>query len=486
MQAARASQLVARLRELPGVDEVLAQGSQTFVYESDGLTLARGVPAVVALPSTTRGVQGIVRLCNEFEVPFVPRGAGTGLSGGATPVDGCIVVECARMDRVLSIDAVNRTATVQPGLVNAHLTDAVSELGLHYAPDPSSQIACSIGGNIAENSGGVHCLKYGLTTNNVLGIEMVLMSGEVVRFGGKQLDSGGYDLLGVATGSEGLLGVITEVTVRILQKPETARALLLGFPSNKSAGNCVAAIIGAGIIPGGMEMMDELAINFAEDFVNVGYEPNPSAYSALATPGLFAVSYFDTGTGTVNTQIRPGAGCTDLGGTVDVGRCYFTYVPFDNITEDENRYQAFAELTVDLSDTIRFQADALYSRSELTSLNYSPAFPPTQGPRGSGFVSAFTTSPANPGVAAFLDQVGLPQSSPTAPIVAVTNVLYRPFGFLGNPLDPDRGAAGADRQRAGDQQPEIRLCPRHRRDRDRGPGAVERRLGGLTRACVLM
>lgn len=155
---------------------------------------------------------------------------------------------------------------------------------------------------------------------------------------------------------------------------------------------------------------------------------------------LFAVSYFDTGTGTVNTQVRPDVGCEDLGGTVDIGRCYFTYVPFDNITEDEDRYQVFGELTVDLSDTIRFQADALYSRSELTSLNYSPAFPPTQGPRGSGFVSAFTTSPANPGVAAFLDQVGLPQSSPTAPIVAVTNVLYRPFGFLGNPLDPDRGA----------------------------------------------
>ena len=176
------------------------------------------------------------------------------------------------------------------------------------------------------------------------------------------------------------------------------------------------------------------------DFVNVGYETNPSAYSALATPGLFAVSYLDTGTGTVNTQIRPDAGCTELGGTVDLGRCYFTYVPFDNITEDEDRYQAFAELTVDLSDTLRFRADALYSRSELTSLNYSPAFPPTQGPRGSGFVSAFSTSPNNPGVAAFLDQVGLPQSSATDPIVAITNVLYRPFGFLGNPRDPDRGA----------------------------------------------
>ena len=198
------------------------------------------------------------------------------------------------------------------------------------------------------------------------------------------------------------------------------------------------------VIGAGWQHRSELG-SIERDFANVGYETNPSAYSALATPGLFAVSYFDTGTGTVNTQVRPDVGCEDLGGTVDIGRCYFTYVPFDNITEDEDRYQVFGELTVDLSDTIRFQADALYSRSELTSLNYSPAFPPTQGPRGSGFVSAFTTSPANPGVAAFLDQVGLPQSSPTAPIVAVTNVLYRPFGFLGNPLDPDRGAGTAIR-----------------------------------------
>lgn len=193
------------------------------------------------------------------------------------------------------------------------------------------------------------------------------------------------------------------------------------------------------VVGAGWQHRSELG-SIERDFVNVGYETNPSAYSALATPGLFAVSYFDTGTSTVNTQVRPDVGCEDLGGTVDIGRCYFTYVPFDNITEDEDRYQVFGELTIDLSDTIRFQADALYSRSELTSLNYSPAFPPTQGPNGSGFVSAFTTSPANPGVAAFLDQVGLPQSTAANPIVAVTNVLYRPFGFLGNPLDPDRGA----------------------------------------------
>ncbi|HEY1261162.1 MAG TPA: FAD-linked oxidase C-terminal domain-containing protein, partial [Stellaceae bacterium] len=175
------------------------------------------------------------------------------------------------LNRILEIDAANRCVVTQPGVTNLAISDAVRHLGFYYAPDPSSQIACTIGGNIAENSGGVHCLKYGLTTNNVLGIEMVLMNGEVLRLGGKHLDAEGYDLLGVMTGSEGLLGVVTEVTVRILKKPTTARALLVGFPSNESAGNCVAAIIGAGIIPGGMEMMDKPAIHAAEDFVHVGY-----------------------------------------------------------------------------------------------------------------------------------------------------------------------------------------------------------------------
>ena len=179
---------------------------------------------------------------------------------------------------------------------------------------------------------------------------------------------------------------------------------------------------------------------FERDFVNVGYETNPSAYSALATPGLFAATYFDTTTGALDTRIAGDVGCEELGGTTAIGRCYFTYVPFDNITEDEDRYQVFGQFTADLADNIRFQVDGMWSRSDLESLNYSPAFPPTQGPRGSGFVSAFTTSPNNPGVSAFLDQVGLPQSTAALPLVAVTNVLYRPFGFLGNPRDPDRGA----------------------------------------------
>ncbi|QYJ06810.1 TonB-dependent receptor domain-containing protein [Qipengyuania flava] len=205
---------------------------------------------------------------------------------------------------------------------------------------------------------------------------------------------------------------------------------LMGFEFADSANLVVGA---------GWQHRSELG-TFERDFVNVGYETNPSAYSALATPGLFAATYFDTTTGALDTRLARDVGCTELGGNVDLGRCYFTYVPFDNIVEDEDRYQVFGQLTIDLSDNVRFQADGLYARSDLLSLNYSPAFPPTQGPRGSGFVSAFTTSPANPGVSVFLDQVGLPQSSAALPLVAVTNVLYRPFGFLGNPLDPERGA----------------------------------------------
>ena len=202
---------------------------------------------------------------------MVPRGAGTSLSGGALPLADGVLLGMAKFNRILEIDFANRVAVVEPGVTNLAITQAVEQAGFYYAPDPSSQIACTIGGNVAENSGGVHCLKYGLTTNNVLGCEMVLMTGEIVRLGGKHLDAGGYDLLGVMTGSEGLLGVVTEVTVRILKKPECARAVLIGFCSSEDAGECVAEIIGAGIIPGGMEMMDRPAIHAVEDFVHAGY-----------------------------------------------------------------------------------------------------------------------------------------------------------------------------------------------------------------------
>ena len=240
-------------------------------FETDGLTAYRQLPLVVVLPETTAQVSRILKYCNDRNIRVVPRGSGTSLSGGALPLEDAVLLVMSRFNRILDIDFANRTVTAQPGVTNLGITHAVEQEGFYYAPDPSSQIACSIGGNVAENSGGVHCLKYGLTANNVLGIEMVLMNGEVVRLGGKHLDSEGYDLLGIMTGSEGLLGVVTEVTVRILKKPEAARALLIGFPSSEAAGQCVADIIGVGIIPGGMEMMDGPAIRAAEDFVHAGY-----------------------------------------------------------------------------------------------------------------------------------------------------------------------------------------------------------------------
>jgi glycolate oxidase len=268
---ARRAEIAAALRRIVPGEGVIVNEEERRVFESDGLTAYHQPPLLAVLPSTTEQVSQIMRYCHENGVKVVPRGAGTSLSGGALPLADGIILGLGKFNRVLDIDFANHCAVVQPGVTNLGISVAVQHAGFFYAPDPSSQIACTIGGNIAENSGGVHCLKYGLTTNNVLGIEMVLINGEVVRLGGKHLDSEGYDLLGVMTGSEGLLGVVTEVTVRILKKPTTARALLVGFPSNESAGNCVAAIIGAGIIPGGMEMMDKPAIHAAEDFVHVGY-----------------------------------------------------------------------------------------------------------------------------------------------------------------------------------------------------------------------
>ncbi|MED5573405.1 MAG: FAD-linked oxidase C-terminal domain-containing protein, partial [Pseudomonadota bacterium] len=234
-------------------------------------TAYKQLPMIVVLPETTEQVSQVLRYCNENKIRVVPRGAGTSLSGGALPLEDGVLLGLGKFNRVLEVDYDNRCAIVQPGVTNLGVTQAVQEKGFYYAPDPSSQIACTIGGNIAENSGGVHCLKYGLTTNNVLGLEMVMIDGEIIRLGGKHLDSGGYDILGVLTGSEGLLAVVTEVTVRILRSPETARALLIGFPSSEQAGQCVSDVIGAGIIPGGMEIMDGPAIQAAEDFVHAGY-----------------------------------------------------------------------------------------------------------------------------------------------------------------------------------------------------------------------
>ena len=250
---------------------VIAEDDEMRVYESDGLSAYRTLPMVVVLPETTAQVAAILKYCGEAGIKVVPRGAGTSLSGGALPLADGVLLGLGKFNRVLDIDYDNRTVTAQPGVTNLAITHAVQDQGFYYAPDPSSQIACSIGGNIAENSGGVHSLKYGLTTNNVLGIEFVTIDGEVIRIGGKHLDAEGYDLLGILTGSEGLLGIITEVTVRILKSPETARALLIGFPTIEAAGECVGSVINAGIIPGGMEMMDRYAIEAAEAFCHAGY-----------------------------------------------------------------------------------------------------------------------------------------------------------------------------------------------------------------------
>ena len=268
---ARRAVIVAALRRIVPGEGVIAHEREMRPYESDGLTAYRQLPMVVVLPETTEQVAAVLRYCHGEGIKVVPRGAGTSLSGGALPLADGVLLGMAKFNRIREIDFANRVAVVEPGVTNLAVSQAVDHAGFYYAPDPSSQIACTIGGNVAENSGGVHCLKYGMTTNNVLGLEMVLITGEIVRLGGKHLDAGGYDLIGIITGSEGLLGVVTEVTVRILRKPETARAVLVGFPTSEDAGDCVAKIIGAGIIPGGMEMMDRPAIHAAEAFVNAGY-----------------------------------------------------------------------------------------------------------------------------------------------------------------------------------------------------------------------
>jgi glycolate oxidase len=259
------------LRAIVPGEGVIVDEDERRPYESDALTAYKTSPLVVVLPETVEQVSAVLRYCHENGIKVVPRGAGTSLSGGSLPLEDGVLLGLGKFNRILEVDYDNRCARVQPGVTNLAITKAVEGDGFYYAPDPSSQIACSIGGNVAENSGGVHCLKYGLTTNNLLGLEVVMIDGEVIRIGGKHLDSEGYDLLGIMTGSEGLLGVVTEVTVRLLRAPETVQALLIGFPTSEQAGDCVAKVIGAGIIPGGMEMMDKPAIHAAEDFVHAGY-----------------------------------------------------------------------------------------------------------------------------------------------------------------------------------------------------------------------
>jgi glycolate oxidase len=284
----RRTQIVQALHALLPSESVIEEDVRLAAYESDGWTAYRRKPLAVVLPRTTEEVAAVLRYAHRESLKIVPRGAGTSLSGGAIPTVDAIVVGMGKFNRILDIDYDNRCVVAQSGVTNLALTHAVAERGFYYAPDPSSQIACTIGGNVAENSGGVHCLKYGLTTNNVLGIELVTPEGEIVRLGGKHLDSGHYDLLGLLVGSEGLLGIVTEVTVRVLRKPEGARALLIGFPTAESAGACVAAVIAAGIVPAGMEMMDRPAIHAAEAFVHAGYPLDVEALLIVELDGVAA------------------------------------------------------------------------------------------------------------------------------------------------------------------------------------------------------
>ncbi len=269
--------LVKLLKGVLGPDSVLYKQEELRVYECDGLSAYRELPLLVVLPETTTQVESVLRLCHEKGVPVVARGAGTGLSGGALPLANGVLLSLAKFNRILDVDPKNRCARVQPGVPNLAISEAAAPHGLYYAPDPSSQIACSIGGNVAENAGGVHCLKYGLTVHNLLSMEIITVDGRHLCIGAQGLDNPGYDLMALLTGSEGLLGVIVEVTVKLLPRPDCVRVLLAAFDCVEDAGNAVANIIAAGIIPAGLEMMDNPAIRAAEDFVHAGYPVDAAA-----------------------------------------------------------------------------------------------------------------------------------------------------------------------------------------------------------------
>ncbi|MBE9537515.1 MAG: FAD-binding protein [Proteobacteria bacterium] len=256
-------------------------------YECDGLTLYRALPLLVVLPDSQQQVQNILRTCRDLSVPIVPRGAGTGLCAGAMPHPEGVLLSLTKMNKIIKIDPLSRTAKVQPGVTNLSISEAANKHGLYYAPDPSSQIACSIGGNIAENSGGVHCLKYGLTVHNILSLEVLTADGEKMTVGSQGLDSPGFDLLALLIGSEGLLAVVTEITVKLLPTPEMAQVIMAGFDSVEKAGNAVNHIVGAGIIPAGLELMDALAVRAAEDFVGAGYPRDAAALLLCEVDGTY-------------------------------------------------------------------------------------------------------------------------------------------------------------------------------------------------------
>ena len=273
----RQRELVQALLQVLPKHSILHHEEDTRPYECDGLTAYRQLPMVVCLPEDEAQVQQVLRICSRLQIPIVPRGAGTGLSGGATPIADGLVLSTAKLNRIVNIDALARTARVQPGVRNLAISEAVAGHGLYYAPDPSSQIACTIGGNVAENSGGVHCLKYGLTVHNVLRVRVVLMDGEVVELGSEALDAPGLELLSVFIGSEGMLGIVTEVTVRLVPKPQVAKVIMASFNDVVTGGNAVAEVIAAGIIPAGLEMMDKTSSRMVEPFVHAGYDTDAEA-----------------------------------------------------------------------------------------------------------------------------------------------------------------------------------------------------------------
>ena len=281
----RQMQVVTRLRAFMPAAQVLFAAEDTRPYECDGLSAYRQLPMLVALPDTEEQVSRILATCYEMNVPVVPRGAGTGLSGGALPMGDGVLLSLAKFNRIVAVDHAARTARVQPGVRNLAISEAVAHLGLYYAPDPSSQIACSIGGNVAENSGGVHCLKYGLTVHNVLKVRGYTIQGELVEFGSCALDSPGYDLLALVIGSEGMLAVTTEVTVKLVPKPERQQVILASFDNVEKAGNAVAAVIAAGIIPAGLEMMDKPATAAVEEYVHAGYDLDAEAILLCESDG---------------------------------------------------------------------------------------------------------------------------------------------------------------------------------------------------------
>ena len=278
-------QIIKDLGKFISKENILSHQDEIKPYETDGLTAYKQKPLIVILPETTKEVSKVLSYCNKNNIKVVPRGAGTGLSGGALPSADCVLLSLGKFNKILEIDFKNRCVVAQTGVTNLAITQAVQDNNFYYAPDPSSQIACSIGGNVAENSGGVHSLKYGTTTNNILGLKIVLMDGTITTIGGKVFDSPGYDLLGLITGSEGLLCVITEVTVKILQKPDTIKAALLGFPTIEDSGNCVGEIIAEGIIPAGMEIMDKALTHATEKFSKAGYPLDAEAMMIVELDG---------------------------------------------------------------------------------------------------------------------------------------------------------------------------------------------------------